>query len=264
MLVLKAYFGEEIRRVTLEKDPESFRELIGIIKRLVKNFHRHSYQIKYVDEEQELITISNDNDVKEALLVVSKKSDKVLRVYFKEIPKPVETRETQTVSKKDYVRQASDFVDGLVRDFEKIEIVEQIHRFFEKLFEAKQDQSPQHIHLAPPEEVPELLETIAVPPPSIEASEPEIEEKPSSEPPKEELHEDLPPLVEEIVVEKVPLSSSVIVNEVPPVQCSKEVEQLLEMGFTDPVLLQELLDANKNDVELTIVQLLNFVHLKHE
>jgi len=269
MLVIKAYLGEEIRRLTLEKDPANFRELVSIIKRLFRNFHRHSFQIKYTDEEQEMITLSQDLELVEALRVVSINPERILRLYLKEIPKPV-NKEIELASKtNELIRQASEFVDGLVRDFEKIEIVEQIHHFFEKLFESKQAPPPQNSVLQPPqveEDIPELVDSTA-PPPSVEASEPEVEEKTVMEPPKEEKNQEILPPVQEVVVEKVRLDTSVeIPNLIPdqPVKYSKEVEQLVEMGFSDPLLLQGLLEVNKNDVEQTIVQLLNFVHLKHE
>jgi len=256
MLVIKAYFGEEIRRLTLEKDPENFRELVRIIKQLFKNFHRHTYQMKYLDEEQELITLSQDLDLNEALRVVAKNPDRILRLYFKEIPKQEETKELEIPSKaNEMLRHASEFVDGLVSNFEKIEIMEQLHKFFEKLFE-KQAPPPQNAILEPPK-VNENVEDEFDVPELIESNEPEVE-IPVLEPPHEEPKEELVPLEDE-----APLDTSVI-EKIPEQKYSQEVEQLLEMGFSDPLLLQGLLEVNKNDVEQTIVQLLNFVHVKHD
>jgi len=154
----------------------------------------------------------------------------------------------------------------LVKDFEKIEFLEHIQHFFEKLFE-KQAPASSNSFLEPPkveDEVPALIDSIeeGYVPPSIEESVQEIE-KTAMEPPQE-CNEEMKLSSEEVVVEKVPLDSSVIERPDEPEQpkrWSREVEQLLEMGFSNPLLLQGLLEVYKNDIEQTIVHL---VHMKHD
>jgi len=69
MLVLKIKFEEDTRRLTLESAP-NFTGLVALLKNLFPNI-REPFQIKYMDEDNDLITITNDLELKESLNIVS-------------------------------------------------------------------------------------------------------------------------------------------------------------------------------------------------
>jgi len=68
-LVLKVKFEEDTRRITLEQTP-SFEALLATVKTLFPNVPS-SFIIKYVDEDEDAVTISSDIELTEAIRVAA-------------------------------------------------------------------------------------------------------------------------------------------------------------------------------------------------
>jgi len=83
-VVLKIQYGDDTRRVSLEREP-SFIEL----KHMVINYFKLSinFSLKYYDEDNDLITISSDEDLKESFS--SKKQTLKIMVYKSNDSTPV-------------------------------------------------------------------------------------------------------------------------------------------------------------------------------
>jgi len=69
VLVLKIKFGEDTRRLTVEHVP-NFSQLSTLLKQLFPNL-REPFQVKYTDEDQDMITITSDLELKESVSVAS-------------------------------------------------------------------------------------------------------------------------------------------------------------------------------------------------
>jgi len=69
VLVLKIKFGEDTRRLTVESAP-TFAQLVVLLKQLFPNLHE-PFQVKYEDEDKDLITITTDVELKESVNVSS-------------------------------------------------------------------------------------------------------------------------------------------------------------------------------------------------
>lgn len=65
VFVLKIKFGEDTRRVTVEHVP-NFEQLIALLKQLFPNL-QDPFQIKYIDEDQDMITVTSDLELKESV-----------------------------------------------------------------------------------------------------------------------------------------------------------------------------------------------------
>jgi hypothetical protein len=77
---LKVYFDEEIHRISI--NDVTFAELLHTLPVLFPSFSRSSHQLKYLDEEGELITICSDVELEDAL---EQYGSKPLRLYI--VPK---------------------------------------------------------------------------------------------------------------------------------------------------------------------------------
>jgi len=69
VLVLKIKFGEDTRRITVEFVP-NFQQLATLLEQLFPNIQQ-PFQIKYMDEDQDMITITSDLELKESVNVSS-------------------------------------------------------------------------------------------------------------------------------------------------------------------------------------------------
>jgi len=69
VLVLKIKFGEDTRRLTVESLP-NFQQLVSLLKQLFPNL-QEPFQMKYIDEDQDMITITSDLELKESVNVAS-------------------------------------------------------------------------------------------------------------------------------------------------------------------------------------------------
>jgi len=92
VLILKIKFGEDTRRITVDYAP-NFQQLVALLKSLFPNLS-DGFQIKYMDEDQDLITITNDMELKESVNVAgvtqSSLGSPVLRlfIFVPSAPKP--------------------------------------------------------------------------------------------------------------------------------------------------------------------------------
>jgi len=69
VLVLKIKFGDDVRRLSVEHAP-TFQQLTALLKQLFPSL-REPFQIKYVDEDNDQITITSDLELKESVSVAS-------------------------------------------------------------------------------------------------------------------------------------------------------------------------------------------------
>lgn len=77
-VTLKIKFNEDVRRITLDK-PTKFAELRTVLSGLFRSLPEN-YVLKYVDEEEDLITISSDMELEEAFELAKKSPIKILRL----------------------------------------------------------------------------------------------------------------------------------------------------------------------------------------
>ena len=66
-ILLKVKFGDDTRRLTLEKEP-SFEELIELLRKLYVNLPT-PFAVKYIDEDEDQITIGSNLELSEAIRV---------------------------------------------------------------------------------------------------------------------------------------------------------------------------------------------------
>lgn len=79
MVILKVKFQDETRRLTLDNFP-NYVELLGTLKQLFPNLNFESISLRYMDDDDELVTISCDLELKEAQRLVEKTN--VLRLFL--------------------------------------------------------------------------------------------------------------------------------------------------------------------------------------
>jgi len=78
-LVVKIKFGEDNRRVTLGANP-TFSQLVELLSQLFPSYPSGSLAIKYLDDDEDMVTISSDLELKEAIGIPSTQSAQVLRL----------------------------------------------------------------------------------------------------------------------------------------------------------------------------------------
>jgi len=93
-LVLKIKFGDDTRRISLDRAP-SFEELVNITKQLFGLSEEPV--VKYEDDEKDLVTIASEIELKEAFAVALKSSN-VLRLFISGRAKPQTTDATGKTS----------------------------------------------------------------------------------------------------------------------------------------------------------------------
>lgn len=89
--VLKVAYLNDTRRVTLE-NPPNFAELVATIKSLVPNLPSPEFAIKYLDEDEDAVTISTDLELLEAIRAT--KGSNILRLTIQ--PKSSQPTSTAT------------------------------------------------------------------------------------------------------------------------------------------------------------------------
>jgi len=93
VLVLKIKFGEDTRRLTVESAP-TFAQLVVLLKQLFPNLHE-PFQVKYEDDDKDLITITTDVELKESVNVSSITQSSlgapVLRLFLTVPPQTTQT-----------------------------------------------------------------------------------------------------------------------------------------------------------------------------
>jgi next-to-BRCA1 protein 1 len=80
MPVLKVKYGEDTRRLSLEKVP-SYSELVSLLGKL---FNLTNFAIKYEDDDGDKVTITTDLELNEALNVANKSQGGILRLFVTE------------------------------------------------------------------------------------------------------------------------------------------------------------------------------------
>jgi hypothetical protein len=77
-IIVKAKYQEDIRRLTLDKVP-SFNELTASLSQLFPNLPI-PFVVKYLDEDEDTVTISTDMELAEAIRLAS--DTNVLRLFL--------------------------------------------------------------------------------------------------------------------------------------------------------------------------------------
>jgi len=88
MVVIKFHYKNEIRRVTVDNFGFSFAQLQGLANNLYGNALPKEITFKYKDDENDMITVSSEQELQEAIRLAS--NQQILRVFIeaKVIPKP--------------------------------------------------------------------------------------------------------------------------------------------------------------------------------
>eukprot|EP01102_Stenamoeba_stenopodia_P006972 TRINITY_DN194_c0_g1_i1.p1 TRINITY_DN194_c0_g1~~TRINITY_DN194_c0_g1_i1.p1 ORF type:complete len:356 (-),score=105.08 TRINITY_DN194_c0_g1_i1:114-1181(-) len=107
-LTLKIKFNEDVRRITLDK-PTKFAELRTVLSGLFRALPEN-YVLKYVDEEEDLITISSDMELEEAFELARKSPIKILRLNIN----AESTTAPFVVNQNDVSKLACDAMTGMV------------------------------------------------------------------------------------------------------------------------------------------------------
>jgi len=84
MVVIKLKFEDDIRRLTIETSP-SFEEFVGLVKKLYADSLPVNFVLKYLDDENDLVSITCGREVEEAF---SFANGGILRVNIFAGPKP--------------------------------------------------------------------------------------------------------------------------------------------------------------------------------
>lgn len=136
VLVLKIKFEEDTRRITLGKDP-SYNELVVLLGQLFPNMKGNSFHLKYLDEDQDLITVTTDFELKEALGIASTQNN-LLRLFLskKDVSAPVPPVSPASNGKEEVPPSSStsqpiDF--GFISEFLGPQVAEQLKGVFEQV-----------------------------------------------------------------------------------------------------------------------------------
>lgn len=78
MPVLKVKYGEDTRRLNLERTP-NYVELVSLLQNL---FQLNNFAIKYEDDDGDKVTITSDLELKEAINVANKSQGGMLRLFI--------------------------------------------------------------------------------------------------------------------------------------------------------------------------------------
>jgi len=158
MIVIKLQYGQDIRRVTIEKSA-SLVELVDLAKSLFKDTLPQSFQFKYKDDEGDLITIASDRELEEGFRL--SKEQGLFKISIIEIKKePVRNPQSIPVQKSpldEFMETIIPYVESFENQLKEMlpKIEEQVQEFFpqfeEKLkqtFAEKEPEIPITIHPA--------------------------------------------------------------------------------------------------------------------
>jgi len=96
-LVVKIKFGEDNRRVTVGANL-TFSQLVELLGQLFPSSPSGSLTIKYLDDDEDMVTISSDLELKEAVGMPSTQSAQVLRlIIFPKMTTPIVEPQTQQI-----------------------------------------------------------------------------------------------------------------------------------------------------------------------
>jgi next-to-BRCA1 protein 1 len=88
MVVLKVTYGNEIRRITVDDSQAfSYKDLRALLKKLHHNTLPAQFEIKYLDDENDKVTISSDRELADALQFVKTAKQPLLRLILLESAK---------------------------------------------------------------------------------------------------------------------------------------------------------------------------------
>jgi len=143
MIVIKLQYGQDIRRVTIEKSA-SLVELVELAKSLFKDTLPQSFQFKYKDDEGDLITVASDRELEEGFRL--SKEQGIFKISIVEIRKePVRSPESIPVQKSpldEFMETIIPYVESFENQLNEIlpKIEEQVQEFFPQ-FEEKLKQT---------------------------------------------------------------------------------------------------------------------------
>lgn len=90
MFVLKFYFSNEIRRIALSEQV-SFANLSELVRSLFPSLSG-KFVLKYRDNENDLITVTSDQELAEAFRVAQSKSPAILKLQVVQVAQPAPPR----------------------------------------------------------------------------------------------------------------------------------------------------------------------------
>jgi len=86
-LIVKIKHEEDTRRLTLASTP-NFHDLVAVVRQLFQFDEHRSFVMKYIDDDQDLVTLSSDIELHEAIFVASKANPPVLRLIIHDSSSP--------------------------------------------------------------------------------------------------------------------------------------------------------------------------------
>jgi len=89
-ITVKLSYNDDLRRLSVDSASFTFAQLKETIKRLFSSLDTEKIVVKYEDDEQDLVTISSDEELNEAFNVSHRKQPPFLRLHLKDAPKPEE------------------------------------------------------------------------------------------------------------------------------------------------------------------------------
>jgi len=92
-ITVKLSYNDDLRRLSVDSATFKFAQLKETIKRLFSSLDTERLVIKYEDDEQDLVTISSDEELTEAFNVSHRKQPPFLRLHLKDVPKSEEKSE---------------------------------------------------------------------------------------------------------------------------------------------------------------------------
>jgi len=89
-LTVKISYNDDLRRLSVDASTFTFAQLKETIKRLFTALDTDRVVVKYEDDEQDLVTVSTDEELLEAFNVSRNKNPPVLRLFLKDAVKPAQ------------------------------------------------------------------------------------------------------------------------------------------------------------------------------
>lgn len=109
-IVVKIKYLEDTRRVTPESLP-SYDDLVTLVQKLYQPLIGKAFTLKYLDDDQDLVTLSSDFELQEALTVSSRQKPPVLRLFInlRSGPSAIPTQTPQTPPQNNNVPPSNPF-----------------------------------------------------------------------------------------------------------------------------------------------------------
>lgn len=126
MVVLKVTYGSEIRRITVDDTQAfSYKDLRVLLKKLHHNTLPNHFEIKYLDDENDKVTISSDRELADALqFVKTAKQPALLRIMLSDPVKKAAPAPTPAAEEAKGKEKESQQATGAFNPTQLLEVIE--------------------------------------------------------------------------------------------------------------------------------------------